>query len=82
VETIGCWIDIIMRAQKFVLLTRYIKEDKMGEACSTLGEKKFSQKFYKEPEGKVPLRRSNCRWLDNVRMCVREIGQEEISCSE
>jgi hypothetical protein len=50
----------------------------MGEACSTIGERKCSQNFYKEPEGKIPLRRSKRRWLDNVGIFVREIGQDEI----
>jgi hypothetical protein len=38
-----------------------------------LGEKKCSQNLYREPEGKIPLRRSKLRWLDNIRMGVREI---------
>jgi hypothetical protein len=38
-----------------------------------MGEKKCAQNFYKEPEGKIPLRRYKRRWLDNVRMSVRGI---------
>jgi hypothetical protein len=27
-----------------------------------------------EPEGKRPLRRPRCRWVDNIRMDLRDIG--------
>jgi hypothetical protein len=27
-----------------------------------------------EPEGKRPLRRRRCRWVDNIKMNLREIG--------
>jgi hypothetical protein len=27
-----------------------------------------------KPEGKRPLRRPRCRWVDNIKMDVREIG--------
>jgi hypothetical protein len=27
-----------------------------------------------KPEGKIPLGRSRCRWVDNIKMYVREIG--------
>jgi hypothetical protein len=27
-----------------------------------------------QPEGKRPLRKSRCRWVDNIKMDLREIG--------
>jgi hypothetical protein len=27
-----------------------------------------------KPEGKRPLRRSRCRWVDNIKIHLREIG--------
>jgi hypothetical protein len=27
-----------------------------------------------KPEGKTPLRRSRCRWVDNIKMDLRETG--------
>jgi hypothetical protein len=31
-----------------------------------------------KPEGKRPLRRPTCRWEDNIRMDLREIGWEGV----
>jgi hypothetical protein len=31
-----------------------------------------------KPEGKIPLGRPSCRWEDNVRMDLREIGWEVV----
>jgi len=31
-----------------------------------------------KPEGKKPLRRPRCRWEDNIRIDVREIGWEGV----
>jgi hypothetical protein len=47
----------------------------MGWACSTNGEKINAYKILLEkPEGKRPLGRPRCRWEDNIRMVLREIG--------
>jgi hypothetical protein len=47
----------------------------MGRACSTNGEKKNAFRLsVGNPEGKRPLRRPRCRWVDNIKMDVREIG--------
>jgi hypothetical protein len=32
-----------------------------------------------KPEGKRPLGRSRCRWVDNIKMDLREIGYDGIT---
>jgi hypothetical protein len=33
-----------------------------------------------KPEGKVPLGRPRCRWVDNIRMDLGEIGWGDMDC--
>jgi hypothetical protein len=33
-----------------------------------------------KPEGKRSLGRPRCRWEDNIRMYLREIGWEHVNC--
>jgi hypothetical protein len=52
-----------------------VKEDEMGWACSTNGgERNAYRILVGEPEGKRPLLRSRHRWVDNIKMDLREIG--------
>jgi hypothetical protein len=47
----------------------------MGRACSTKGEKRNSYRILVgKPEGKRPLGRPRRRWVDNIKMDLREIG--------
>jgi hypothetical protein len=47
----------------------------MGRACSTNGEKRTAYRILVgKPEGKRPLGRPRRRWLDNIKMDLREIG--------
>jgi hypothetical protein len=47
----------------------------MGRACSTNGEKiKTYRVLVGKPEGRRPLRRPRRRWVDNIKMVLREIG--------
>jgi hypothetical protein len=47
----------------------------MGKACSKDGEKRNAYRILVgKPGGKRPLGRSRCRWVDNIRMDLREIG--------
>jgi hypothetical protein len=40
-----------------------------------MGEKSTACKiFVGKPEGKRPLGRQRCRWVDNIKIDVREIG--------
>jgi hypothetical protein len=47
----------------------------MGRVCSTNGEKRNSYRiFMGRPVGKRPLGRPRCRWLDDIKMDLREIS--------
>jgi hypothetical protein len=47
----------------------------MGRACSTNGEKKNAYRILvAKPEGKRPLGRPRCRWVDNIKMDLTVIG--------
>jgi hypothetical protein len=46
----------------------------MGRVCSTNGEKRNAYSiFVGKPEGKGPLGRPRRRWVDNIKMDLREI---------
>jgi hypothetical protein len=47
----------------------------MGSACSTNGEKRNAYRiFVGMPERRRPLGRPRRRWVDNIKMDLREIG--------
>jgi hypothetical protein len=47
----------------------------MGRACSTNGKKRNGCRILVgEPEGKRPLGSPRHRWVNNIRMDLREIG--------
>jgi hypothetical protein len=47
----------------------------MGRACSRNGEKRNAYRILMgKLERKRPLGRSRCRWVDNIKMDLREIG--------
>jgi hypothetical protein len=44
----------------------------MGKACSTNGDKKNAYRILLgKPEGKRPLGRPRCRWVDNIKIDFR-----------
>jgi hypothetical protein len=48
---------------------------KMGRACSTNMEKRNAYRILVgKPEGRRPLGRQRLRWVDNIKIDVREIG--------
>jgi hypothetical protein len=52
-----------------------VKEDEMGRACSMNVEKRNVYRIsVGMPEGKRPLGRPKCSWVDNIKMNLREIG--------
>jgi hypothetical protein len=47
----------------------------MGRACSTNGEKRHAYRILVgKPQGKGPLGRLKRRWVDNIKMDLRETG--------
>ena len=47
----------------------------MGEACSAYGKRKSVYRVLLEkPEGKRSLGRPSCRWEDNIKMDLQEVG--------
>jgi hypothetical protein len=49
-------------------------EDEMGRACSTNGETRNAYRILVgKPGGKRPLGRPRCRWVDNIKMHIRDI---------
>jgi hypothetical protein len=49
----------------------------MGGACRTNGEKRNAYRILvREPEGKRPLERQRRRWMDNIKIDLREIGRD------
>jgi hypothetical protein len=51
----------------------------MGGACSTNGEERNAYRLLVgKPEGNRPLGRPRCRWLDNIKMDLREVGWGDV----
>jgi hypothetical protein len=51
-----------------------VKKDEMGGACSTNGEKRNAYRILVgKLEGKRPLGRSRRRWVDNIKMDLKEL---------
>jgi hypothetical protein len=47
----------------------------MGRACTTKGEKRNAYRILVgKPEGKRPLRRPRRRWVDNIKLDLRQDG--------
>jgi hypothetical protein len=56
-----------------------VKEDEMDRACSTNGEKRNTYRILVgKPEEKRPLGRPRCRWVDNIKMDLREVGWDDM----
>jgi hypothetical protein len=50
-------------------------KDEMGRVCSTNGAKRNAYRILVgKPEGKRPLGRLRHRWVDNIKMNLREDG--------
>jgi hypothetical protein len=51
-----------------------VKEDDMGKACSTNGEKRNAYRILVgKPEGKRPLGSPRRRWEDNIKIDLRDV---------
>jgi hypothetical protein len=55
----------------------------MGRGYSTNGEKRNSYRILVgKPEGKRPLGRPRHRWVDNIKMDLREIGWNDVGWTD
>jgi hypothetical protein len=53
----------------------------MGRTCSTNGERSNAYRILVgKPEGRTPLGRPRRRWVDNIKMDLREIGWDGVDC--
>jgi hypothetical protein len=57
-----------------------LEEDEMGGACSmNWGVKRNAYRLLVgKPEGKRPLERPRCRWVDNIKMDLLEIAWDGV----
>jgi hypothetical protein len=52
-----------------------MKEDEMDRVCSTNGAKKGAYRILVgRPEGMKPLGKPRRRWVDNIKIDLREVG--------
>jgi hypothetical protein len=69
-----------------VLFAKYswnnqVEEDEMGGSCSTNGgeeEKNAYRLLVGKPKGRIPLGRPRRRWVDNIRMDLREVEWDDV----
>ena len=47
----------------------------MGGTCGTYGGRGVHKVLLGKPEGKRPVWRSRCRWEDNIKMDLEEVGR-------
>jgi hypothetical protein len=58
-----------------------VKEDEMGRACSTKGKKRNACRILVgKPEGNRPLGKPRYKWVDNIKVVLREIKWDGIDC--
>jgi hypothetical protein len=51
-----------------------IEKNEKGGACSTVGEQRHVQGFGGKPVVKRPMGRPRCRWKNNIKMDLQEVG--------
>jgi hypothetical protein len=56
-----------------------VKEDEMGGHVAQMGERRNLYRLLEEKlKGKRPLGRQRCRWVDNIRMDLGEVGWGDV----
>jgi hypothetical protein len=56
-----------------------VEEDEIGGPCSTNGEKRDGYRLLVgNPERKRPLGKPRRRWVDNIRIDLREVGWGDV----
>jgi hypothetical protein len=56
-----------------------VEEDEMDGACSMNGGTNSYRLLVGKPEGKMPLGRPRCRWVDNIRIDLGEVGWGDVN---
>jgi hypothetical protein len=52
-----------------------VKEDEMGRVCSLHREKRSKYRvLVRKTEGKRPIGRPTCKWEDDIKMDLKEVG--------
>jgi hypothetical protein len=60
--------------RSFINWNQPIKENEMGRACNTYGEKRHAYRILSRMlEGRRPLRRFRRQWKNNINLDLREI---------
>jgi hypothetical protein len=61
-------------------IIRMIKSRRMrwAEHVTCFRDEKCIQNFGQKPEGNIPLGRPKCRWENNIKMDLKEIGCESM----
>jgi hypothetical protein len=73
------WIGLAQDRDKWRALVKAVKEDEVGGACSTNGEKRNAYRLLVgKPEGRRPLGRPRRRWVDNIKMDLLEVGWGDV----
>jgi len=58
-----------------------IEKNEMSGACSTYGGRSGVYRILMgKPEGKKPLGRPKCKWDDNIKMDLQELGCGGVDC--
>jgi hypothetical protein len=55
-------------------MPRRVKEHEIGRECSKNEKRNARRIFVAKPERKKPLGRPKRRWVDNIKIDIREIG--------
>jgi hypothetical protein len=70
---------LFIASKIFCMSVNQVKEDEMGRVCSTNGEKGNTHRILVgKPEGKTPLGRPRRRWVDNIKIEIKELGWDGI----
>jgi hypothetical protein len=52
-----------------------IEKTEMGWACGAYGKgRSVHRVFVGKPEGRIPLGKARCKWEDNIKMDLQEVG--------
>jgi hypothetical protein len=68
---------LIFIIMKLKVLCKRVKEDEMARACTMNGNMRNAYRILEgKPEGRRSLGRPRRRWVDNMKIDLREIGED------